>query len=290
MLETNIVIPGKTFLVGEYVATVKGPSLIFTSKPKFSLKVIKTNANQEQPFHPDSPAGKLYQLHAKVLQKHSFKFNNPYAQGGLGGSTAEFLALYLYIEKLLDLDKVTDHDLVKFYQSLSITKGTPPSGADLIAQRHQGISYYYPDKKIQQSHNWPFQDLSLLLFHTKQKLATHEHLKNLKNNNNFSELATLAHLTYESFRNASTADFINGIILYGKQLQSQNLVAQHTQLILSNVTKLHPEVLASKGCGALGADVFMVLCHPSHKEQLINSISQQGYPLMATEQQLANII
>ncbi len=284
----GVKIPGKTFLVGEYVATTNGPSLIFTSEPKFSFTGTVTSSIQEAPFHPDSPAGKFYQLYETELQNHSFKFSNPYNKGGLGASTAEFLALYLYTKNLLNIQTLTNESFVKLYQSLSITKGTPPSGADLIAQLYQGISFYHPNINIQQSYIWPFENLSLLLFHSNKKLATHEHLQNLNSSLNFNNLTRISLLTSQAFIKADQNEFINGINLYAKELKELNLVAKHSQLILKTITEKYSEILAAKGCGALGADVFMLLCHPNHKKQLIKLITQQGYPLMATEQQLSN--
>ncbi len=46
----------------------------------------------------------------------------------------------------------TDAELVRNYQRYNPKKGITPSGADLIAQYHQAISYYYPQQIKHQKH------------------------------------------------------------------------------------------------------------------------------------------
>ncbi len=278
----TIEIPGKTFLFGEYLATQGGSSLVFTSKPLFALTGQQTPLSVPCPFHPDSPAGKLFKCHQDVLQHHEFSFINPYQHGGLGASTAEFLGLYQYTQAFIDLKPLNAAEFVKLYQSLSSKQGIKPSGSDLIAQKQRGISYFHPNEKKQKSHTWTFDELSLLLFHTNQKLATHEHLQSLNLAVDLSNLQVIANRAYDAFKQANEIVFIHEINTYGGALNALNLVEKHTLAIL-NTLKREPRVLAAKGCGALGADVFMVLCKPHHKKTLINELTQKGYPLMATE-------
>lgn len=283
-MNKSIKIPGKTFLFGEYIATKGGASLIFTSQPLFELKVELASC-ASSPFHPESPAGKFYQKYQTALEPFHFDFINPYQLGGLGASTAEFLSLYLFTQSLVGLEKLTDKALIELYQSFNIKTGIKPSGADLIGQMHQGIHYFYPNKNIQKKHPWPFDDLSLILFHTNKKLATHEHLQTLKIKNNLSKLQNIADNAYQAFTEADSQAFIDEINHYSGELKALNLVANHSQAILSEYKK-NPLILASKGCGALGADVIMLLCKPSSKAPLVSFIKKQNYPLIADETSL----
>ena len=54
----NIVIPAKTFLVGEYLALTGGPSIILTTTPCFELR--QCNNLGLHGVHPESPAGRLW--------------------------------------------------------------------------------------------------------------------------------------------------------------------------------------------------------------------------------------
>lgn len=282
--ETIIELPGKTFLFGEYLATQGGPSLIFTSTPLFKLQCIQS-LSPSLPFHPESPAGKFHKTYEKKLQNYHFSFINPYGLGGLGASTAEFLSLYLFTKQLLTLPDLKNHELVTLYQSFNSSKGTLPSGADLIAQYHTGISYFNPAQKKQCSHLWPFETLSLLLFHTNQKLATHEHLKSLTLNDIIPELKTIAESTYKAFQKGEEKTFTEGIQHYGKALESSKLIAPHTQKILKKIQN-DPNILASKGCGALGADVILIVCRPQHKEAITQQFKHNNLPFIADETSL----
>ena len=141
-----IEIPAKTFLLGEYTATQGGPSLVCTTRPYFSLTAELTSHKPAPPFHPESPAGKWFSRHDALLAPYQFNFNNPYDIGGLGASTAEFLGLYLFILKCQNKAPPSDNQLLADYRAVCHQTGLPPSGADLLAQYHQGLCYSWPQQ------------------------------------------------------------------------------------------------------------------------------------------------
>lgn len=285
--KTQLEVPGKTFLVGEYTATQGGPSLIFTSRPLFKL-LIEPKASDSclSPFHPQSPAGQWYEQYRKKLAHYRFSFINPYNVGGLGASTAEFLSLYRFSLSILKQTMPANTELVRLYQSLCKQQGTLPSGADLIAQQHRGISFYFPQQGLQSSSNWPFEELSLLLFHTNHKLATHEHLKELPQQQDYTTLADIALTTCKAFQNKDRQIFIEAITAFAKELKQQQLVSPYTNRLLEKLST-SPEVLAAKGCGALGSDVILVLCCP-HNQSTITALMQTfNCPLIASDKELA---
>lgn len=126
-----------------------------------------------------------------------------------------------------------------------------------------------------------------MLFHTNQKLATHEHLNHLELPKNLSNLQQTADKTFKAFLSNDARQFCHGINSYSKTLSEYKLIAPHTSEIINKLQR-HPFVLATKGCGAMGADVFMVLCDPENKTAISEQLQDQQYPMIATEASLCN--
>lgn len=253
----NIHIPGKTFLLGEYAVLQGGTALIACTMPYFTLTAIPSPI-LHSPFHIDSPAGKL-------LAEHSTKtwhltWSSPYPQGGFGGSTAEFLACY----RLYDLPMAELYTTYLKYAYNGI--GVPPSGADLMAQSHMQSSILFFQSHDLPMHTiqWPFEEISLLLFKTSHKLPTHQYLASLTQLPDLTALSDITHQGYTALQQKNGANFIQAINDYAELLANYHLTAESTQIIL-NTLKQHPACLAAKGCGALGADVIAMVIN-SHQE------------------------
>ncbi|RYZ70795.1 MAG: hypothetical protein EOP05_12785, partial [Proteobacteria bacterium] len=91
-------VPGKTFLLGEHVATDGGPSILVSTNPRFDLFTNSRKSLQgsapAHPFNEHSPAGKFFDRHAKDLEEFSFEFKDEHVgKGGLGASSAQFILL-----------------------------------------------------------------------------------------------------------------------------------------------------------------------------------------------------
>lgn len=85
-------IPAKTFLLGEYAALAGASAILLTTYPCFELTLTSKN-NQLSEIHPKSPAGVWWQ---QQHLDHGLIWNDPYTErGGLGASSAQFLASYL---------------------------------------------------------------------------------------------------------------------------------------------------------------------------------------------------
>lgn len=286
ILNTCIRIPGKTFLVGEYIALEGGATLIFTSEPYFKLTTAPEK-HCPSPFHPDSPAGQWLDAHPELASNVRFQFINPYQRGGLGASTAEFLAVYEYYYHATN-QTIEPVSLLNTYQTLFSSHNLPiPSGADLMAQFCHGITYFNRQLNTLTSYHWPFNSLSLILFHTGHKLATHEHLRNHRRENSvYSPLHHAAQHTIDAFTQRNASHFCAGINQYAETLQQLGLTANTTTELLKRFQR-HPFIKACKGCGALGADVILLLCHVSHKQDLLNELSKEQLTILATETELA---
>ncbi len=109
-----IVIPSKSFIVGEYLVLRGGGALVWLHEPSFTLAPV----NEFLKIHKDSPAGKLFSLFHRSAEVSDqklktsleattvatmegdqicIKLSDPHkGAGGYGRSTAEFLAV-LYV-------------------------------------------------------------------------------------------------------------------------------------------------------------------------------------------------
>lgn len=276
-------IPGKTFLIGEYVALLGGPNLIFCQKPYFKATVFDKakNPNKKCILHPESPAG-LY------LRKHQLPFglimDNPFSPpGGLGASTAEFLAIYLaHLDK--NNNELQIESLKKDY--LALFENHKPSGADLVAQSQKGLVIQQKNKPPQSLTTWPFENLGLFLIHTQKKLATHLHLKALNLQKDFNRLAKISQKTIDAVLEKDESTFINSINAAATELAHLELVASHSKDILNLLNK-EPAILAAKGCGAMGADVIALFYEQNKKGAILDFFKSHQITPIADEQSLA---
>ena len=280
-------IPAKTFLLGEYAAITEASAIILTTTPYFELSL--TDSEQLTGIHPESPAGVWW--HQQKYSGKGLSWNDPYnGLGGLGASSAQFLASYLASSSLENQIPDLTAMLRSYHQSSWSGIGLRPSGYDVIAQSQQGCVYINKQKKTVLSYDWPFKDLSFLLLHTGIKLATHHHLQaaNLPLPHQIEELSLIVDEAKQAFDQINSEQLLRAINNYHHQLNELNLVAQHS-LDFINQLKTHPEVLAVKGCGALGADILLVLTARHDAQYLKDRLHSQNWSVLATEKNLTAI-
>ncbi|WP_413578389.1 hypothetical protein ACLVWU_07600 [Bdellovibrio sp. HCB290] len=264
-------IPGKTFLVGEYLALHGGPTLCVLTKPCFEVTESKGSGSLGS-IHPDSPAGKFIQDHSEYFKNIDLKFEDPYKVGGFGASTAQFLGVYAFWmhreSHLVGMEAQFDFKhLLSVYQKYAWNgEGAPPSGADLIAQMKGSLTFFEKRKGLLSVNAWPFQDLEFFLIHTGNKVATHEHLKTLKDFDS-SALEKAAYRVQESFASVNSEELIAGVQDYAQALQNLGFTCEPTLKLLAGI-RSQPFVKAAKGCGALGADVLFVVTEKNQSENI----------------------
>lgn len=271
-------IPAKTFLIGEYVAIAGGPAIVLTTTPCFELSLSSSPGLQG--IHPDSPAGLWWQDHGSV--ELGLEWFDPYhGLGGLGASSAQFLAIYqttLFLENKTS----TKQDLLEAYWQYAWNgQGLRPSAYDVLAQSSQGCVYIHEQMHQQQSFSWPFQSMGFILIHTQKKLATHQHLQSKQLMPNIEDLSKVVELTVEAFEQADASKLITSINTYHQLLLSKNLVAEHSLECMLSLQN-HQDILAMKGCGAMGADVILILVPLEKIPMLIQQWTQQGWIILAT--------
>jgi mevalonate kinase len=258
----RISIAGKTFLAGEYLALRGGPAFVIATDPRFQLEIVEKKSTLN-PFHKDSPGGRFYNEHIDFFSKFALSFQDPYkGLGGFCASSAQFALLHalkqlgdqIYTESERFIDW---HEMLSDYQKLSLNETIPPSGADVVGAVSGAITWFDRAHGKVQTFSWPFQEYEFALYHTGEKLKTHEHLKSLTD---FSDqlMAQAVDQIHSGFKNVDFETFLQGLEKFQDELVAQKLVAEKTKKHLFSLKK-DADILFAKGCGALGSDVLFVL-------------------------------
>lgn len=303
----QLTLPSKTFLLGEYLVLTGGPALLLNTTPYFELLVGRAHVPAEARFspsiHPSSPAGKFLKKHEIFFENFTINFYDPHnGQGGFGASSAQFAALALFKEFTekttaqthFKLSAATIFKLLNDYQSCAWDgTGFPPSGADVAAQC-MGSSIVIASEAKQSSSDesnsqlcfvnrqqqqlttfaWPFKDLAFFLLRTGHKVATHEHLQTLTHIPS-EELNAVVQSALRAINEKNAALFVKAINNYAACLEQLNFVAATTQTLLKKLLQ-QPQVLAVKGCGALGADVVLVITDTVDRASFANWANIEG--------------
>lgn len=274
-------IPAKTFLIGEYAALLGESAIILTTEPCFELSVINTPELIE--INSASPAGILWRASTNM---YGLKWYDPYfGLGGLGASTAQFIGAYLGHCQLTVTQPNHQDLLASYFECAYFGTGLKPSAYDLLAQTKRDCVYVNNSGKVIKIYAWPFCDLGFLLLHTNKKLATHEHLQVLKLPAALPQLVELITQAQLAFAEADSDLLINAINGYQQVLINLQLCAAHSIKLVEEL-RSYKEILACKGCGALGADVIIVILATSCMVPMCAKLRAQGWKILATHNQL----
>lgn len=241
--------PSKTFVVGEY-AVLHAPveALLLCHSPHFHSTF--TPGPAKNPFHPMSPAGKWL---AQNPAPGEITFSDPHqGAGGFGGSGAEFLSAWMATRFDSKIDRAT-----LAWAAWESASAFPGSGADILVQawgmnREDAFLTQVNLRRHTIKNKGPVRGGKLALFHTGKKFETHAQVLDFP--------LPLEELCQIAQRAADSKDFpslAREIQLYGDALAGAGLLAPHSAEALNNL-KGTAKVLASKGCGAMGADVLLV--------------------------------
>lgn len=250
------------------------PSLVLALKPFFFGGNL--NSGKEiLDFHPQSPVARFAEENSEGIK--NFLFKDPHGgRGGFGGSTAEFILAWAYQRNFSGtLARERIWELRDFYRKY-ISRG---SGADLVAQLQGGISFFGPNDGLMESHPWPFSEVDFLIIPTGFKVKTHEHLQDLDINNlSLNPLRESQQKIVNSILTSSADELIMGVRDWEKATRNLNLLCRESQESIDLLKSRHPEILAAKGCGALGADVLLLLVGKEKMPQVCASLAgrQEG--------------
>ena len=279
-------IPAKTFLLGEYAALEGASALLVTTSPFFELTL---SPSQLAPtIHPHSPAGLWWSKHQ--INDYNLSFVDPYQGcGGLGASSAQFIGAYLASCYLQENTPTLKNMLEAYYQCAWNGQGHRPSGYDVIAQTQSGCVFINKQQEQLHSYDWSFHDLSFVLIHTGTKLATHHHLQEATLTLPVDELSAIVDKAKEALEQNNSSLFIESINNYHHQLVNLNLLAKHSLTFIQELRN-YPEVLAIKGCGALGADIILIISLKTQIASLKKKLHSLNKRILASEADLTKKI
>ncbi len=289
--ELHISVPSKTFLIGEYLALEQHCGMVINTMPCFELNASFDSIHAKQfQFSPHSPADNFFHNNEKLFKQINFEFIDPYHEsGGFGASSAQFIALAIlknFIQH--DTRQLTEQQIKDIHQSyLAIIErnNSRASGIDVVGQCLGNIAIVDCVKNIYQAQPWPFKQLGFLLFKTPFKIKTHEHLATIKN----VPTATLRKIfdeTKAAFLTCDQEKFLTYVQHYAQTMQQQNLILKEIANFCFLLSKKFPNTV-SKGCGALGADVILVLADKNLKDEIKNWAVQYSMRFIADEENLA---
>ena len=249
--------PSKSFFIGEYLALVGGRVLVAATLPQFEL-IVHSGQGRVRGIAAASPAGRWIATHPGFFNSTDIEFVDPHAgAGGWGASSAQFLMCYAAARQG-GADAIDIELMQKAYLDAAWDgAGFPPSGADIVAQLEGGLVEFARADGMLVRHAWPFDDLEFYFVATGNKVATHEHLQQLASVDT-APLGAHAEDVCAALRTRDSDRFLGGIRAYANELERQSLVHHDTLALLRELASL-PGVLASKGCGALGADVILAV-------------------------------
>ncbi len=271
-------IPAKTFLLGEYAAIAGAPAIVLTTSPCFKL-TLSDKAGLHG-IHPESPAGRWWLAHGR--EDMGLEWYDPYqGRGGMGASSAQFLGAYLASLHGQKGGVRQEEMLDAYLQSAWSGEGLRPSGYDVLAQSLHGCVYIDRQTSHCQIFSWPFQDMTFLLLHTGKKLATHHHLQTMVLPSEIHSLALIVDRAKRAFESADSALLVDAVNGYHQQLKRMNLVAERSLEQIALLGK-HHDVLAIKGCGAMGADVLLLLVQKKKQAALCEGLVAMGWSTLAT--------
>ena len=294
--------PAKTFLLGEYFVMSSGSSLVLCTQPYFEMRV-SPGEGFVKGIHSKSPAGLWIQGHEKDFLNLNLEYKDPHkGKGGWGSSSSQFLFVCLWSWMKNCKGLPTPQFLWELYQETlewgrDVGKGVKEetgeeaggqvrkkrktlenkkalkeklilngSGADLAAQWQGGISEFSPSPFFLRRWTWPFKGFDFMIVSTGYKVRTHEHLSHLKRKN-FSFLKVSVKKAIRAFYKGTWGPFVDAVREFQLALSSLSLVAQNTKDFLKELEGW-PEIDAAKGCGALGADAFILFFKTSEKKIL----------------------
>jgi hypothetical protein len=294
-------IPSKVFLFGEYAVLAGLPAAAVALAPRFSAETIDGSGGDGVP--PRSPWGRLERHAGRAI---SLAFQDPFrGAGGFGASTAQFaLAFAAWQAASAPGAPATPSSPAnavqawRLYKELSADEAVPPSGADLVAQIHGGVTVFDPAARGCRATGSGIRWDSFLVFSATaqegRKVATHVHLAERAERRDLEPASPLVRALERPLREGlqaldggDTVALGRAMDAYGRALWSHGLECEATSRDRYALGLL-PGVLALKGAGALQSDALIALIDPALPEDeklhsrraLISAAENRGLELV----------
>ncbi len=266
----KFLVPGKTFLLGEYSALVGGSVIGLATGPGFLAEyaVTENSSSGDISFSPDSPAGHLSRSFtqknprgdiASEFKKFRFQLTDGFgACGGFGKSTAEFMSVLIpwLLKNEISFEKIRE-----LYQILSRESGAEASGLDLAIQYFGNVTLFDSRENKYSELGWKMKGYDFILVSTGNKIKTHEHLQTL-DLKKISQFPKVSDPVVELYEKNQADDFIRGLKEWSTFLKASGFMSAPA-FELKQMIEADSDVLCAKPCGAMGTDVIAVLCESS---------------------------
>jgi mevalonate kinase len=291
-MQVRLSAPSKTFLVGEYGVLDGGPALLVATEPRFEVTIETGGEGVCGNIHPNSPAGQWARRERDIFANVNLNFFDPHSgRGGFGASSAQFLLLWAWSQMehkpFSQLGEGVDvAEILNDYWAQVPESQSRPSGADVVAQAVGGLTLVTTTPLSVQQKQWPFTELDFLIVPTGHKIQTHEHL-NTTGKVGFDELKDSAKEVCAALSNSHALGFLEGIRQFSSLLRGQNRLASHTEQLLERWLEA-PGVRAGKGCGALGADSFVLFVDKEKSLEIRRAFEISGLPVLASALSLSS--
>lgn len=282
----KLLIPAKTFLVGEYAALAGGNSLCLATKPYFTFSF-----NSTCDLHDKSAASNYLKIHNL---KPEFKLTSSSHFKGLGLSTAEFIAAWIQVyhqksDKKINLEQVYE-EYLNLYADQNLT--SKPSGVDLLTQMSGRITSVVKHNDclnlnfVSASHDWPFKNVSFYILSTGYKENTHEHLAKL-DRSALTDLVPLSNNVVAAFLDQDWSKFLSGMKAWSQALIAKGLTCESSRKLKASLEE-NNSILLAKPCGAGGTDTILIFFETQNKKSVQDYINSLGLSIIANENDLAN--
>ncbi|MBX7231053.1 MAG: hypothetical protein K1X29_03105 [Bdellovibrionales bacterium] len=279
-MHLTLSVPSKTFLCGEYAVLYGGPAVLLGHAPRFKLQMKSmVGAGECLNIPYGSPGAQWIKKNAPLFKDTSLIFQDPHGgRGGFGASSAQFVLSYVaakiqnsslsLIQKQLNVKEMWQE-----YRLLNHGSDQLPSGGDVVSQWHGETVVFNQHPWRLESRKWPFPNLEFILIPTGFKVSTHEHLRERLP---VSEtLIKRAETVADSFLKADEERFVFELRGYGEELERLQLVTLETRGQIADLSA-HSAVQVIKGCGALGADVILVILPKAQKNHFCDWLVKKG--------------
>lgn len=292
--------PSKTFLLGEYLILEGGQALVLGTKPRFTLQANAKGDGRFDGINPASPGGRYLQENP-LFSKWDISFTDPHDMlGGFGASSAQFLLLFCLNEMIErgEFLATEPHESPLFslrpgfldkmwheYRDYSEGGAKPPSGADVLSQLVGGVSQVQLGEIQVRAREWNFKDYDFILARTGNKLATHTHLRSLKEFDP-KPLQAALDIGLSAFESGSGEQLATAIQAYHRALTEFGFVAHETAELVDTLASTEA-VEAVKGCGAMGADVLFILFKKENEAIVRDRMNLIGLSAVATSKDLS---
>ena len=288
MLNLTLSAPAKTFMVGEYAVLAGGPALMLCTAPRFELRVTR-GPTAVVGIPAAAPAARWLGARAPLLDDYHLEFVDPFAgAGGLGASGAQFLLCHALTTLLQSsfargLDGPVLADLWSDYRALAAGGG---SGADVLSQRAGAVAEVDLTALTARARPWPYPELGWTLVRTHRRVATHEHVGALGADTP-SLFVRPAQECVAAFGAAPSEVFVKKLREFSDAIVEFGLQAETTANLVRRLEG-EPWCLLAKGCGALGAEVILLL-HPSgDRERVRDHLRRQSLTAIADDRDLTH--